>query len=130
MTCPNCQRAVPDTTPAELRTMIDQTRAALDDPDRHPDHPVGALAIELREARDEVRRLRATIAEMTPRWREGEPPAEAQVWREYLGAKGPVVVYTFANHNDGRIMYYGFADDEPKEWGTARWCPINKPETP
>lgn len=156
----------------DLRTMIAETRAALDDPDRHPDHPVGALALELREARAEVRRLRAqvvneearseaylarlaeltngqpdplimaaatttarlraTIAEMTPRWRTGEPPAGSWVWRE--GEHLPCRTLTDAEHQSGgdpdRLLYRPAGTVIPYPWGTARWCQINKPEKP
>lgn len=152
----------------DLRAQIAETRSALDNPDRHPDHPVGALAIELREARDEVRllraqladeearagaylarlaeltngqpdplimaaatttaRLRATIAEMTPRWRTGEPPAEAQVWLEGANTFYRVEVIQ-PPAEDAGVYVYPQPDGAGYPWEGERWCPINKPET-
>lgn len=132
-------------TPLEVQTLREDVpilRAQLADAERY----VAALQSRLAELTngdpDPVMvemsatkaRLRFKIAEMTPRWREGEPPAGSWVWRE--NEPFPVYTLTEADHHDfanpdnpdnARLYWIG---DGAYPWGTARWCPIPKPEEP
>lgn len=69
--------------------------------------------------------LLAHIDALTPRWREGEPPeGSGWVWRRDEYGEQPVET---RHDSDGRAGYYdGEGTSEP--WGTARWCPIRRPE--
>lgn len=125
MTCPNCRRVLPDTTPAEIMIL----RAQLADAERHRD----ALAQRLAEltcgepdpllmtAATTIAKLRAENARLTPTWRDGDPPAGV-CWRE--GVRLPVEVMI---HHDGNVWWYRSSSDVGDAWGTARWCPIARP---
>ena len=72
---------------------------------------------------DEVERL-------TPKWRDGKPPAGQVVWRDD-GASEPHVVVTLTAEKraeyEGDDVCYWDEEDGATDWGTARWCPIPKP---
>lgn len=97
----------------------------LDTPSRYPDNPVARLAAERDELRQRPMAAQAEIDRLTPKWQEGEPPANSWVWRESQTMLDPEPVQTRYAY-DGPASYYD-AEGTPEPWGTARWAPIPRP---
>ena len=113
MTCPNCRRVLPDTTPAEIIVLRAENARLVAQSARD--------VVAHGTLRDLIMSCKREIAALTPTWRDGDPPAGV-CWRE--GVRLPVEVMI---HHDGDVWWYRSSSDIGDAWGTARWCPIARP---
>ena len=65
--------------------------------------------------------LLAEVDRLTPRWRDGEPPDLAHVYRRE--PDGYIIV--LAAGAEGRMGFWAAGEWHP--WGVADWCPLLVP---
>ena len=84
-------------------------------------------AAAIRAAADRIDALDAQLTALTPRWHDGDPPADTLVFRD--DDLDPVWTLTDderANYEGTEALYWHHMDGAVP-WGTARWCPVVRP---